>query len=182
MCSVGSWGVASLNALPVLSVIILCVCIIQCETTTILEPKKIKSAAFSTVSSSNCHEIMGPDAMLFVFWMLSFKSAFLGLWDTLNTPLLDDPRAPSLCLWYKKFVLNDTLRISEPSLVVQMVRSLPTMQETWVWYLGEEDPLEKGMATHSRIFAWRIPWMRRLSMESHRVGHDWVTNAFTFRT
>ena len=182
MCSVGSWGVASLNALPVLSVIILCVCIIQCETTTILEPKKIKSAAFSTVSSSICHEIMGPDAMLFVFWMLSFKSAFLGLWDTPNTPLLDDPRPPSLCVWYKKFVLNDTLRISEPSLVVQMVRSLPTMQETWVWSLGEEDPQEKGMATHSSVLAWRIGWTDRQSMESHRVGHDWATNAFTFRT
>ena len=67
MCSVGSWGVASLNTLPVLSVIILCVCIIQCETTRILEPKKIKSAAVSAVSSSICHGIMGPDAMLFVF-------------------------------------------------------------------------------------------------------------------
>ena len=40
----------------------------------------------------------------------------------------------------------------------QMVKNLPTMQETWVQFLGWEDPLEKGMATHSSILAWRIPW------------------------
>ena len=52
----------------------------------------------------------------------------------------------------------------------------PFMQETWVRFLGQEDPLEKSMATHSSILAWEIPWMeepRRLqSMESLRVGHD----------
>ena len=44
------------------------------------------------------------------------------------------------------------------SLVAQTVKNLPAMQETWVQSLGEEDPLEKGMATHSSILAWRIPW------------------------
>ena len=44
------------------------------------------------------------------------------------------------------------------SLVAQMVRSLPTMRETWVRFLGWEDPLEKEMATHSSILAWKIPW------------------------
>ena len=44
------------------------------------------------------------------------------------------------------------------SLVAQMVKNLPEMQETWVHSLGREDPLEKGMATHSSILAWRIPW------------------------
>ena len=44
------------------------------------------------------------------------------------------------------------------SLVVQLVKKLPAMQETWVRSLGQEDPLEKGMATHSSILAWRIPW------------------------
>ena len=44
------------------------------------------------------------------------------------------------------------------SLVAQMVKNLPEMQETWVQSLGGEDPLEKGMATHSNILAWRIPW------------------------
>ena len=43
-------------------------------------------------------------------------------------------------------------------LVAQMVKYLPAIQETWVQSLGGEDPLEKGMATHSSILAWRIPW------------------------
>ena len=44
------------------------------------------------------------------------------------------------------------------SLVAQMVKNLPAMWEIWVGSLGQEDPLEKGMATHSSILAWRIPW------------------------
>ena len=44
------------------------------------------------------------------------------------------------------------------SLVAQTVKNLPTMQETWLRSLGWEDPLEEGMATHSSILAWRIPW------------------------
>ena len=44
------------------------------------------------------------------------------------------------------------------SLVAQMVKNLPTTQETQVPSLGQEDPLQKGMATYSSIFAWRIPW------------------------
>ena len=47
-------------------------------------------------------------------------------------------------------------------LVVQTVKHLPTMQEAWVQSLGWEDPLEKEMATHSSILAWRIPWMEEL--------------------
>ena len=44
------------------------------------------------------------------------------------------------------------------SLVAQMVKNLPAMQETWVRFLGWEDALEKGMAIHSSVLAWRIPW------------------------
>ena len=47
------------------------------------------------------------------------------------------------------------------SLVVQMGKNLPAMQETWVRFLGWEDPLEKKMATHSSILAWRIPWIEK---------------------
>ena len=59
--------------------------------------------------------------------------------------------------------------------VAQMVKHLPTMRETRVQSLGWEDPLEKEMATHSSILAWKIPWMepgRLQSMGSQRVGHD----------
>ena len=62
------------------------------------------------------------------------------------------------------------------SLVAQMVKHLSTMRETRVQALGWEDPLEKGMVTHSIILAWKIPWIvepgRLQSMESQRVGHD----------
>jgi len=62
------------------------------------------------------------------------------------------------------------------SLVAQTVTNLPALQETWVQSLGGEDPLEKGMATHSSILAWRIPWAEEAcglqSMGSQRVGHD----------
>ena len=61
------------------------------------------------------------------------------------------------------------------SLVAQLVKNLPAMQETWVWSLGWEDPLEEGKATHSSILGWTIQ-----SMGSQRVGHDWVTFTFTF--
>ena len=48
------------------------------------------------------------------------------------------------------------------SLVAQMVKNLPAMQETWVQALSQQDPLEKGMATHCSIIAWRIPWTEEL--------------------
>ena len=57
-----------------------------------------------------------------------------------------------------------------------MVKNLPAMRETWVPSLGGEDPLEKGMATHSSILAWRIPWTEEpggiQSMGSPRVRRD----------
>ena len=67
------------------------------------------------------------------------------------------------------------------SLVAQMVRRLPTMQKTRVQSLGQEDPLEKEMATHCSILAWKIPWTeepgRLQSMGLQRVGHYFT---FTF--
>ena len=62
------------------------------------------------------------------------------------------------------------------SLVAQMVKNLPAMQETWVRSLGWENPLEKGMATQSSIFAQRILWTEEpgklQGMESQRVNHN----------
>ena len=54
----------------------------------------------------------------------------------------------------------------------QLVKNLPAMQETWVRSLGQEDPLEKGMATHSSILAWSIPWTEDPGMGLQRVRHD----------
>ena len=66
------------------------------------------------------------------------------------------------------------------SLVTQMVKNPPAMQKTWVRSLGQADPLEKEMATHSSILTWRIPWTEEPGklqfMGSQRVGHEWATN------
>ena len=67
----------------------------------------------------------------------------------------------------------------EGSLVAQTVKSLPAMWETWVHSLGQEDPLEKEMATHSSILAWKIPWMEEPTW-SQRVGHNWATSLSSF--
>ena len=75
-------------------------------------------------------------------------------------------------------------RLIRASLVAQMVKNLAAMQETQVWSLGWEDPLEKVTTTHSSILAWRIPWIEEpgglQSMGSQRVGHGWAANTLTF--
>ena len=66
------------------------------------------------------------------------------------------------------------------SLLAQRVKHLPVMWKTQVWSLSREDPLEKEMATHSSILAWRIPWTEEPDglqpMGSQRVGHNWATS------
>ena len=85
----------------------------------------------------------------------------------------------STTIWKHKFFGTQT------SLVAQMVKHLPMTQETWVRSLGWEDLLEKEMATHSSILAWKIPWKeepgRLQSMGSQRVGHNWATFTFYFK-
>ena len=60
--------------------------------------------------------------------------------------------------------------------MAQIVNNLPAMQETWVQFLSQEDPLEKGMATYSSILAWKLPWTEEpgglQSTQSQRVRHD----------
>ena len=72
------------------------------------------------------------------------------------------------------------------SLVAQTEKHLPTILETWVQSLGQEDPQEKEIAIHSSILAWRIPWTEEAgglqSMGSQRVGHDLVINIYTHGT
>ena len=73
-------------------------------------------------------------------------------------------------------ILSRCLGIMRVYLVAQMVENSPAVQETRVQSLGQEDPLEKGMATHSSILTWRIPWTEEpgglQSLGSQRVGHD----------
>ena len=72
--------------------------------------------------------------------------------------------------------LESSMYLTLSSLVAQMVKNLPAVQEIQVQSLGQEDPREKGMATHSSVLAWRIPGTGEPgglpSMGSHRVGHD----------
>ena len=83
-----------------------------------------------------------------------------------------------LCQAYYDCLL---LTLGQAFLVAQLVKNLPAMRETWVQSLGWEDSLEKGVAIHSSILTWRIPWTV-LSMELQRVGHNWATFTFRHRT
>ena len=79
-----------------------------------------------------------------------------------------------------------TLQYFWAALVAQLVKNPPVMWDTCVRSLGWEDPLEKGMAMHSNILAWRIPWTEEpgslQSMELQRAGHDGAANTFTFHS
>ena len=83
-------------------------------------------------------------------------------------------------MWGVAEGIQDNSWFETCSLVTQRVKNPPAVQETWVQSLDWEDPLEKGMGTHSSILAWRIPWTEEPSrlqfMGLQRVGHDWTTN------
>ena len=86
-------------------------------------------------------------------------------------------RDPSSIPWSGRSAgegIDYSLQYSWASLMAQLVKTLPAMQETWVWSLGWEDPLEKGKATHSSILAWRIPWTVYYT-GSQRVVRDWLS-------
>ena len=91
---------------------------------------------------------------------------------SIPAPPTSVPEPTRLCL-----IMTYSLRAS---LVAQMVKNLPAVWETWVGSLGQDDPLEEEMATHSRILAWETPWTEEpgglQSRGSQRVGHNWATN------
>ena len=95
--------------------------------------------------------------------------------------VLGTGNAPSLPSWNGP--LRATVRPSERLPWAQMVKRLPVVQEPWARSLHQEAPLEKGLATHSSIPAWRIPWTEEpgglLSIGSQRVGNNWATNTHT---
>ena len=86
---------------------------------------------------------------------------------------------------YSLFDLFGTLFYLWASLVAQMVKNLPAMQETRVQSLDQEGPLEKEVAPHSSVLAWRIPWTEEpggpQSMVLQRVGLDWATNTLALQ-
>ena len=151
-----------------------------------------KSVTVSIVTPSICHEVMGLDAMILVFWMLSFKpifplSSFTFIKRLFSSSLLSAIRVVSSA--YLRLLIF--LLGVGGSLVAQRLKRLPAMRETWIRSLGWEDPLEKEMATHYSILAWRIPWTEEpgglQSTGLQRVGHDWAISLhitslhFTYR-
>ena len=104
---------------------------------------------------------------LYLYQNLSHINIYIGL---LLLPVV----STGTCPWYLVRCVLDYLC----SLVSQIVKNLPAMRETWVRYLGWEDPLEKGMATYSSILVWRIPMDREAWLQSsgsQRVRHVWHT-------
>ena len=150
---------------------------LQSPSAVILEPKKIKSVTVSIVSPSISHEVMGPDAMIFIFWMLCFKpvfslSSFTFIKSLFSSSSLSAIRVVSFAYLRLLIFLSAILILVcasssqafqmmysayRASLVAQLVKNPPAIRETWVWSLGWEDPLEKGKATHFGILVWKIP-------------------------
>ena len=115
------------------------------------------------------------------------KNAFCYYWMLCIICMGSSLCSYTICKKKKKItVYLDTveslINLRDPHLVAQPVKNLPAMQETQVQSLGWEDTLEKATATHSSIFAWRIPWTEDpgglYSIGSQTVWHDWVTNNY----
>ena len=113
----------------------------------------------------------------------SFSEAFPIAWIKCIIPLFK-PQHYVLSIPLKSLYFILSLEELKSSLVAQRVKWLPAMQETWVWSLVWENPLEKEMATYSSTLALRIPWTeepgRLQSMESQRVRHHWATSLSFF--
>ena len=143
---------------------------LQSPSAVILEPKRRKSVTVSIISPSICHEVMGPAAMILVFWMLSFKPAFSFFSFTFIKKIFSSTVLFAFChewchlhIWdYWYFSLQSWFQrglhpvwhfswCSRASLIAQLVKNPPALQETLVQFLGWEDSLEKGLATHFTI-------------------------------
>ena len=132
---------------------------LQSRSAAILEPLKIKSDTVSTVSPSICHEVMGPDAMILVFWMLSFKPTF------------------SDRLKLQSQTTSQSDHMDHSSVLLSAIKPChvgpPKMSMSWWRSLTECGPLEKGMANHFSILALRTPWT---VWKGQKIGH-WKMNS-----
>ena len=93
----------------------------------------------------------------------------LGEWDGGEGGGRQGPKGLNICIHML------CIHIAGASLVAQLVKNLPTVQETQVQTLGQEDPLEKGMVSHSSVLAWRIPWTERWRATVQRVAESDTT-------
>ena len=117
----------------------------------------------------------GEETWILALWGFRFQNSKRkwGLIEHFDVSKLAHRTLPCASVW-------SAFNISGASPVAQTVKRLPAMRETHVQSLGREDPLEKEMATHSSILAWRTPWIeeagRLQSTEPQRVGHNWETS------
>ena len=130
----------------------------QSPSAVILEPPKIKSDTVSTVSPSISHEVMGPDAMIFIFYIIMYNNFGEGNGNPLQYYCLENPMDGGA--WW--------------AAVHGVARSQAQLSDFTLFF--HFPALEKEMATHSSVLAWRIPGTGEpgglLSMGSHRVGHN----------
>ena len=152
---------------------------LQSPSAVIFEPRKMKSATVSIVSPSICHEVMGPRAMILVFWMLSFKPTFSLSSFTLIKRLFS---SSSLVLQRRQCQPTPVFLPGKSHGWRCLVGSSPlgckeSDRTEWLCFSFSFHALEKEMETQSSVPAWRIPGMAEpaglLSMGLHRVGHDW---------
>ena len=114
--------------------------------------------------------------IFFSYFTRTFKMCSLSNFEMFNSVVLT---IVNKIVGKFSFVLN-VWEMKWLDRVAQMLKNLPAMQETQIKPLGWKNLLEKGMATHCSILAWRIPWTEEpggvQSMRWQRVGHDWATN------
>ena len=182
---------------------------LQSPSAVILELKKIKSVTVSIVSPSICHEVMGPDDMVLVFWMLNFKSvfslsSFTFIKRLFSSSLLSVIRVMELshkkeCIWGSSNEVDEPrayyTKWSKSEREREILSCLENPMDRGAWWAAVHGvakrrrrlsdftftfhfhALEKEMATHSSILAWRIPGTGKPgglpSMGSHRVRHYW---------
>ena len=137
------------------------------------------------------NEWMGKQNVVYTYSGVLFSLKYGGYSDRMKIQdalLTDKWSQKENTIWFHLYKFPRRVKFIETekaSLVAQMVKNLPAMPETWVWSLGREDVLEKGMATYSSILTWEIPqteeFGRLQPMGSQRVGHNWVTNTYTRR-
>ena len=122
------------------------------------------------------------DSCLWYYKALGFPSSSAGEESSCNAG--ESGSIPGLG-WSPGEGIGYPFQYSWTSLVAKTVKNLPSMWETWVQSLDQEDPLEKEMATDSSILVWEIPWTEEpgglQSMGSQRVRHHWATNSFKFQ-
>ena len=133
------------------------------------------------MSITNCLWYFGPSRKVVIGRMLT----------TLKASLLKKKKNHSMIGWVIKciswwcilllnFCKSLLLIFLEPYTVAQVVKNPSSMKETWVWSMDGEDSVEKEMATHSSILAWRITWIEKpgglQSIGSQKIGQNWVTD------